>query len=302
MGEYMTKYFHGAGQPGPYFEGWYCKHQTAAGKALALIPALHIDGGGRAGASLQVIADGGVWYLDWPAGAFSAGERSFAVRLGDNRFDQHGARLSVEREGLSLHGTVRYGLFTALRSDIMGPFRFLPAMECSHGVISMGHPLAGALTLNGQTLDFSGGVGYIETDRGRSFPSAYLWTQCAWRRPGLTSVMLSVASIPLGSLRFTGCICAVFHGGREYRLSTYQGARVEEWSEDGAVIRQGKYRLTARLLERRGQPLKAPDGGVMGRTVHESLGAAARYRFQAGREVLFDRVDWHASFEYSDGA
>ena len=63
----------------------------------------------------------------------------------------------------------------------MGPFRFLPGMECSHGVISMGHALEGTLTLNGAVLDFAGGTGYVETDRGRSFPSAYLWTQCAWR-------------------------------------------------------------------------------------------------------------------------
>ena len=54
-------------------------------------------------------------------------------------------------EGLSLHGTVRYGHFTPLRSDTMGPFRFLPGMECAHGVLSMGHPLEGSVTLNGGT-------------------------------------------------------------------------------------------------------------------------------------------------------
>ena len=57
---------------------------------------------------------------------------------------------------------------------------FLPGMECSHGVISMTHALEGALSINGRTLDFTGGTGYIETDRGRSFPHAYLWAQCAW--------------------------------------------------------------------------------------------------------------------------
>lgn len=74
-------------------------------------------------------------------------------------------------------------MFTPLRSDIMGPFRFLPGMECSHGVISMGHSLEGKLDLNGKRIDFSGGTGYVETDRGRSFPSAYLWTQCTVRQP-----------------------------------------------------------------------------------------------------------------------
>ena len=82
--------------------------------------------------------------------------------------------LQIERDELSLHGTVRCGPFTPLRSDIMGPFRFLPTMECAHGILSMAHPLEDSVTLNGKTLDFSGGVGYIETDRGRSFPDCYL--------------------------------------------------------------------------------------------------------------------------------
>lgn len=37
------KYFHGETRSAPYFEGWYLKHQTENGQALALIPAFHID-------------------------------------------------------------------------------------------------------------------------------------------------------------------------------------------------------------------------------------------------------------------
>ena len=47
-------------------------------------------------------------------------------------------------------------------------------LQCSNGVISMGHSLKGTLELNGRSLDFSNEIGYIETDQGRSFPSAYL--------------------------------------------------------------------------------------------------------------------------------
>ena len=65
----------------------------------------------------------------------------------------------MEGRGLSLHGALQCGPFTPLKSDIMGPFRFLPGMECSHGVISMGHTLEGTLTLNGAVLDFAGGTG-----------------------------------------------------------------------------------------------------------------------------------------------
>lgn len=297
----MKSYYHGDTKR-PYFEGWYLKHQTKDGPSLALIPALHIDSSGQLTASLQVISNHGSWWLDYPETAFHASETPFRLQLGENTFSHRGVSLNITRPDLSLRGNLRYGAFTSLKSHIMGPFRFFPHMECAHGVVSMGHSLTGQVNLNGELLDFSGGQGYIETDRGRSFPKAYLWTQCAWQDPQPTSLMLSIATIPLGPLGFTGCICAILHGGKEYRLATYRGVRVEKWSETGAVIRQGKHRLEVELLSGTGHPLKAPVQGAMGRTIHEILCSTIRYRFWAGETLLFDHTDPRASFEYSDQA
>lgn len=294
------KAFYGARKQGPYFEGWYLKHQTEEGAALALIPALHIDPAGRRSASLQVVAEGQSWWLEYPAAEFAASEAKFRIRLGRSLFTREGIRLDIRREDLSLQGALGYGPFTPLRSDIMGPFRFLPGMECTHGVISMGHALEGSLRLNGRLLNLSGGLGYIETDRGRSFPDAYLWTQCAWTEARHSSLMLSVASIPLPAGSFTGCICAVLLDGREYRLASYHGARVERWDATGAVLRQGKYRLEAALLAEQGCPLRAPDQGSMHRLIRESLRANVRYRFWEGEKLLLDHTDPNASFEYAD--
>ena len=163
----------------------------------------------------------------------------------------------------------------------------------------MGHSLQGTLVLNGEQLDFSDGIGYIETDRGRSLPSIYLWTQCLWDGPERSSLMLATATIPLPMGGFTGCICSVFYCGREYRLATYRGAKIEEWSPSGAIIRQGKYRLETELLKERKHALRAPVEGRMERTIHESLCAEVRYRFWRGQDLLFQHTDSYASFEYS---
>lgn len=293
-------FFHGANRPGPYFEGWYLKHQNRRGQMLALIPAFHVDAGGRPSASLQVLSNQGAWWLEYPDTRFQAARNQFQVQLGRSVFSSRGMELHVEQSGLSLHGTLRYGPFTALRTDIMGPFRFFAGMQCSHGVLSMGHSLTGTLDFNGERLDFTDGTGYIETDRGRSFPSAYLWTQCAWDGPERGGLMLAAAAVPLPAGRFTGCICALFHHGREYRLATYRGAKLESWSSSGAVIRQGSCRLEAELLKGRALPLRAPEEGGMVRTIHESLCAEVRYSFWKGSGLLFQRTDRHASFEYSD--
>lgn len=295
-------YFHSTNQSGPYFEGWYLKHQNRQGQTLALIPAFHIDHAGRRSASLQVISNSGAWWLEYPDTQLQVSQTQFQIQIGQSRFSRQGITLHIEQNGLSLHGTLSYGPFTALQSDIMGPFRLFAGMQCSHGVISMGHSLTGTLHLNGEPLDFSHGIGYIETDRGRSFPQTYLWTQCGWDGPKSGSLMLAVATVPLPVGSFTGCIGAVYFHGREYRLATYRGVKIEEWSSSGAIIRQGKYRLEAELLKAQGLALRAPVEGSMTRTIHESLCAEVRYCFRRGEELLFQRTDPCASFEYSKNA
>jgi len=285
----------------PYFEGWYFKCQTKDGKTIALIPAIHKDSSGQGSASLQVISEAGTWWLEYPEAEFHVTKQPLQISLRLNTFGEEGISLQVERSGLSLHGELRHGPLTPLQSDIMGPFRFISELECTHGVVSMWHHLDGMLILNGETLDFSGGLGYIETDRGRSFPDKYLWTQCNWAKPENTGLMLAVATIPvLKYVRFTGTICSVNYNKREYRLATYKGAKINAWSEQGAEIVQGKYRLVVEVLEKQGHPLRAPVEGAMGRIIHESLCSKVRYRFWEDGHPLFDHTDDGASFEYSE--
>lgn len=292
-------FFRGRTKTGPYFEGWYFKHQNPQGQTLALIPAFHIDREGHCTASLQVISKNQTWWLEYPEAQLQVSRQPFQVQIGASSFGSQGIDLHIQQDNLSLCGSLHYGPFTALRSDIMGPFRFFAGMQCAHGVISMGHSLEGALELNGECLDFSGGTGYIETDRGRSFPSKYLWTQCVWGGPERSSLMLAIAAIPLPVGGFTGCICSVLYHGQEYRLATYRGAKIEKWSPSGAVIRQGQYRLEVELLNEQRQALRAPVEGRMERTIHESLCAEVRYRFWHGDNLSLQHTDSNASFEYS---
>ena len=56
-----------------------------------------------------------------------------------------------------------------------------------------------------------------------------------------------------GGVGFTGVVGAELWHGKEYRLATYLGARVERIGQ-GEVMRQRGLRLTARLREPAGQP------------------------------------------------
>ena len=169
-----------------FFEGYYYKHQKGD-ETLCIIA-------GKAGTSrfIQVITEKQAWQVPFTEG---------------NKFTTGGIRLAIETPELSLKGEIRYENLTPLGTDIMGPFRFF-SMECSHGVISMGHRLSGKVELNGKTIDFTGGKGYIEMDKGRSFPSAYTWVQANDFADALQedcSIMAAVAKIPFFGLHFRGC-------------------------------------------------------------------------------------------------
>ena len=264
---------------------------------MALIPAIHIQKDGCKSASVQILSETDAWWVEYPADQFSACDDRLFVQIGENTFSEQGIRIGIQKDDLSLRGNVSFGPLPSIGSDIMGPFRWLPNMECSHSVISMRHRLNGYLILNGEKLDYNGGLGYIEADRGRSFPKKYLWTQCCWEE---FSIMLSIATIPISKMRFTGCICAIVHDGREYRIATYKGAKVAEWSADRAVILQGKYRLEVELLKQSAQPLRAPADGEMCRTVRESLCAAVHYCLWERDELIMDKISDKAGYEYSN--
>lgn len=294
------KHFHGRGRHRTFFEGWYFRHQNGR-ETLAVIPAYHVDQKGWASASIQVITNSAAWSIPYPASLFHANEACLGVRIGKNRFSASGISLDLSGPGLALRGELRYGPFSPPAGDIMGPFRFLPGMECRHGVLSLGHRVEGSVLLNGRKLDFSGGTGYLEKDWGSSFPQTYLWSQCNRFGPVPCSIFLSAASIPLpGGPSFTGCIASVLLRGREYRLATYCGARVLALGPKGAVLRQGSMILRADLLEAQARPLLAPAAGGMTRTIHESAACRVRYRFRCENRLLLDLTSRQAGFEWAE--
>ena len=269
------------------FEGWYYKHQ-ANGKSLALIPG-RADGG----AFVQVVTDGQAYNIPYPLSHYRKGK---SLQIGGNTFSPSGVTLDIRRPELTLSGEIKYTDITPIHSDIMGPFRFVP-MECRHGVISMKHSLSGSVVLNGETLDFSDGTGYIESDSGRSFPSEYTWSQCNDFGQDC-SIMASVARIPFYGLKFWGCVCVVWLNGCEYRLATYKGVKVLRCERGVLELGQGKYRLSVTVEPREGMALPAPASGVMTRVIHENLSCPARFRFMDGDRVLFDGESGHASYEW----
>lgn len=265
------------------FEGWYVKHQRGD-QTLAFIP-----GRAAGGAFVQIIGNSGSRSFD--VDTFSVGNG--IIRAGNCVFSAGGSVIDLP----GVTGEIRYGPPTRLRGDIMGPFRHLP-MECRHEVISMRHTLAGTVCVDGRPLCFDGGTGYIEADSGTSFPRAYQWIQCnAFDEP--CGIMLSIAHIPFLGACFTGCICAIVYGGREYRLATYNGVRILAAEPGYVVLSQGKLLLKIDIRSLcAAHPLRSPVNGQMTGEIRESTRACARFRLWEKGALVFDLRSEGAGYEY----
>lgn len=210
-------------------------------------------------------------------------------------FSDKGIRLNIKTDDITAQGMLKFGSLSPIRYDIMGPFKFVPFMQCRHSVFSMKHQVDGQITVNGQIYKFQNGIGYIEGDRGYSFPERYIWTQCCFNDG---SLMLSVADIPLCGFNFTGIIGIILLDGKEYRIATYLGAKVKRIGNNSVIVKQGKYTLTAKLIEKNSYLLYAPENGKMSRTIHESASCKAYYRFSDNGKILCEFTSDMASFEY----
>jgi hypothetical protein len=178
----------------------------------------------------------------------------------------------------------------------MGPFKFVPFMQCRHSVYSLTHNINGQLFVSGRLINFNNGLGYVEGDRGVEFPNTYFWTQCSWSTNGNNLVMLSVADIPIGKLAFLGCIGVVYYGGKEYRLATYLGVKIRRYNNRELWVKQRGYDLKVTVLEENSHNLLAPVKGNMTRTVYESIDSRIRYRFMVDGKLVFDFIG-RGSFE-----
>ncbi len=281
--------FQGTPHKKNYFEGWYYK-LTDAGRryVLSLIPGVS-TARGEPHAFIQVIdsRSAATDYIRFPIQSFAASRKELALDIGGNAFcrdklevDLSGANFSVSGR-LSFYDIVPFPKRLLFRG-IMGPFCFLPSMECNHGIANIRHSISGSLHINGQEVDFSGGTGYIEKDWGRSFPAFYVWAQASDPVKG-ADFMFSIADIPFLGRRFTGILCFLYLDGRYYAIATYNGARLTRFQLDDeslcVQLENKSYALSFTLRRAKGGSLKAPARGLMHRTIEETLNATASVQF-----------------------
>lgn len=295
--------YHGRGVNHGFFEGWYIKLVSLdLSQRWAIIPGIFKglrDQDDKAGdeAFVQILdgVSGRSWYHRFDVADFDASSRAFDVRVGANRFTSSGVHLETEQ----LSGDISYLTeldpwpVTLRAPGIMGWYGHVPFMECFHGVLSFGHALQGSLSVEGSTLDFTRGRGYIEKDWGKAFPQGYIWLASNHIDSAPDASLIgSVAIIPWLGKAFRGFVVGLKHGGKLYRWTTYNKSEQlaleitdthVNWALAGP---DGLLEITAERA--RGGLLKAPLRHAMLERVEETLDAQVELKHAdaSGRVLL----------------
>ncbi len=286
MGKYLSKIKHpfqlqGSFSKKNYFEGWYYKQvQLEKDKTISFIFGFS-TAKEDPHSFIQVIQSNPLTtaYFKFPLKAFKADGETYAIDK--NRFSLHELELHLSQENLTIDGTLHFSEHRILdhqilMPNIMGPFAYLPNMECNHGVVSMYHLVNGTLILNHVPYTFRDETGYLEKDWGISFPKRYIWIQGNHFKETKTSFMASIADIPFMGLAFEGIIAQLDIGSRRLRFATYNATKCVQMhkTEDGFEFTLKKKSTTLRVIAHVpvSGVLKSPKKGAMNQTIKEGLG------------------------------
>ena len=256
------------------FFGIFYKHQSIDGYTISVIVSNSNEGD-----MIQIITN----------------DKSYIVNdIKSVNVSFNGISFDIHQDDLTLTGQISYGPLLKPTKDIMSYYRFLP-IECKHQVYSLYHHLDGYIDINGKHISFNNGNGYIEGDKGRNFPKQYVWINAINQE---ASIVLAVATIPLGLITIKGITCLIAHNGKQYRFGTYNFAKVIKLDRSQIVIKKGKYLLTIDMSDNTGHPLKAPVKGDMVRFIHECPSGNIHYTLTYKGKTLMDITHPYASIEY----
>ncbi len=304
--------YQGARQKGSYFEGWFYKIVDATGaNTLAFIPGI-FKGKAEDSHSFVMVLDAETHvstYHDFSVNDFRASNKSLDINIGQNHFRHDFFEIHLESEKRTVDGPIELGTLRPwpvrlFSPGVMGWYAFVPFMQCYHGVVSFDHSISGQMTVNGRSINFDNGRGYIEKDWGHSFPSAYVWMQSNhFDSPGV-SLMASVANIPWLRGSFRGFVIGLLMNGTLFRFTTYTGALLEKCEITDKVVRiiisDKKYKLVIETARTDGGILYAPYDLTMTPKVSETLGSTIKLTVhdkQNNDKVIFSETGKHAGLD-----
>ena len=296
-----------------YFEGWYFKIVDKEEKnTFAIIPGISFEEKNKGHSFIQFFDGKAVEmkYFEFDKTLFSYSKKEFQVSIDNNNFSSEGLELNIKEDKQEIRGKIKFGELVAWPVKLFAPgamnwYRFVPFIECFHGVLGFDHTLEGKLTVNGKEIDFTGGRGYIEKDYGRSFPSYYLWSQSNHFEEENISLMVSFAKIPWFGSYFDGFIIGFLLKDKLYKFATYTGAKIIKLKllDKNIIIhvKDKKHKLEINAEKTRGVHLSSPVEGSMTGRILESIDSKIQVKLieikKKKEKILFEGTGRNAGLD-----
>lgn len=292
--------FHGTDKSRPYFEGWYFKlSSTNDDFSMAIIPGVSMGKDENNDHSfIQVLFGNESRYIKFPRNKFNCKKDEFKLKVSQNLFSIDKVIIDIKENDFNITAELNFSDHIQLQTNlyspsIMGPFSYLPGMQCNHGVLSLDCMVSGIVNINGENHVIKQYNGYIEKDWGSGFPKSWLWLQCngSYGESGRFSLMCSIASIPFGLIKFRGLIAYVYIDGKQILFTTYNLTKIKKIikRDKGAevVLKKSGYELHIKAMASEDSVLKAPEDGEMKREILESITAKIDVvLYQYGKEIF----------------
>jgi len=288
-----------------YFEGWYFKN-TNKGNGISFIPGINIDEKERK-AFVQVITKDSSYYINYNINEFYFSHSPFYIKIGKNNFSQNVVHIDIndKNQKLNIYGDIIYLNNQNIKQNwlnpnIMGPFSYLPFMECNHAILCMKCDTKGKVKFNKNEIDLENGSGYIEKDWGGSFPKSYIWCQGNNFKNKNVSFMISIANIPFKIFDFTGVICVLKINNKEYKFTTYNNAKIINYENDrllNITLKKGCYEINIKSNCNDGMKLLAPVKGKMEKEILENIDASVEVILKKDNKVIYSDTSLNCGLE-----
>lgn len=289
-----------------YFEGWYFKN-TNNRKGISFIPGININEQEKK-AFIQIITNDSSYFVNYNIEYFKYKSKPFYIKIGNNFFSKNKIHIDIkdETQNLIVFGDIRYSdskniSTNFLNPNIMGPFSYIPFMECNHAIINMKNIANGFININNDKLKFDNSIGYMEKDWGSSFPKSYIWCQGNNFKKSNASFMISIAYIPFKNFHFNGIICDLIIDNEEYKFATYNNAKLVEYYIDNnfinIILKKGHYYLNVNSKYTTGPKLAAPIKGKMEKDIFESISATISVTLRKDDVVIFSDISTNCGME-----
>ena len=289
-----------------YFEGWYFKNSNTE-ESISFIPGINI-GEKSKNAFIQVITNNSSYFINYNILDFKFNTNPFFIKIGKTFFSKEKIHIEIEdnTQNLKIYGDLKYSNNKNIKTNfinhnIMGPFSYIPFMECNHAIISMKNNINGLIVINNKKINFNNNIGYIEKDWGCSFPKSYIWCQGNHFKKTNASFMLSIADIPFKIFNFMGIICSLIIDDKEYKFTTYNNAKIIKYKVEKDLIditlKKSSYYLDIKSKNDKSFKLSAPVKGKMEKEIFESISSTVKVTLRKNNVIFFSDISTNCGLE-----